>query len=203
MARYIVSRLCNNPDDMMGRYLPQVIHESYRDAHVEKCRLEAKNKGVRFMCLSLSNGESVFDRMLSWTNHSETRTARQKYWDECKKKYEEKVKYVRPPTIVWDDYERKVGTYYTNNSVSGRHNGAEAQEKEMATIKVTNPTFVNGVEQSNYSVDQLIDLITKAEKDIATLGTMQAESKAVAKLIAIKQAGVTDLVKVLDAREVK
>ena len=75
-----------------------------------------------------------------------------------------------------------------------------AQEKAM-TIKVTNPVFVNGREQSSYTVDDLIHLITSAEKEVHVLGTMQAESKTVKALVAKKQSGIADLVKVLDARK--
>lgn len=97
--------------------------------------------------------------------------------------------------------------FSVDNTVSGRRT-AECSanidgESKMAAIKVTNPTFVNGLEQSNYTIDQLIGMIASSKKAVKALKDTDVKSTTIDKLIAREEAGVAAVLKVLDKREVK
>ena len=70
------------------------------------------------------------------------------------------------------------------------------------SIKVTKPTMINGRSEDSYTVDDLIGLVVESEAAIAGFNKVNSESKTVKALIAKEQAGIADLIKILDARQV-
>ncbi len=71
------------------------------------------------------------------------------------------------------------------------------------SIKVTHPTFVNGNEQSCYDIECLISMVVSSRDQIKKWRDVGVKSSTIESLIAEEEAGITDLVKVLDEREVK
>lgn len=80
-------------------------------------------------------------------------------------------------------------------------------EPEQTTNEQKEPTmiyevkeFVNGIEASKLTDDELIDAIREAEREIGSLETIETKSEAIAKRIADLRAQLKNVVEVLDNR---
>lgn len=75
-------------------------------------------------------------------------------------------------------------------------------EKRHMSIKVTNPTFINGVNADGVSNDVLLDTIATAQKQVTRLKGMGVKSKTVDAMIAKEEDGIKAAIDVLDSREI-
>lgn len=75
------------------------------------------------------------------------------------------------------------------------------QEKPMSNqIIIANKTFINNVDVTTMSDDQLIDAIKKVEKEIEDLGSVKTKSKKIEAKISEANETLNKLVSLLDAR---
>ena len=88
-------------------------------------------------------------------------------------------------------------------NVEGSSTISAPKKETIMSIKVTNPTLINGRGASDFSTDELLGLIRSAEANVKSLEEISTESKTVKALIAREHAGVKAIVAILDAREVK
>lgn len=68
-------------------------------------------------------------------------------------------------------------------------------------IKIEHKTYINGEALSNYSDDDLLALIARAEKTLEELSALKAQPKIVAARKEALQLGIQEITNILDAKQ--
>jgi len=74
------------------------------------------------------------------------------------------------------------------------------EEQTMSIIKITHVTYINSTPVENIKDDELIEIIKKAEENVAELKKVKAKSEKIKTKIAELEAGIGEVVAILDAR---
>jgi len=88
----------------------------------------------------------------------------------------------------------------TPEAINGQPETQLSQENNMASIEIKNITFINNVDVTTLTDEQLIDSIKNLEAEIAGLQAVKTESTKVKAKIAALEDTLTKVVAILDAR---